>query len=111
MTTNMKFAFPAMNYHQRNLDLNRKLIHHPSTTFPFKVAGDNYEHLGVLNGDVLLVDGQMPLKAGDIVVGAKDGESVVLYHLGQGRFRNGHGQTAVPDDIFGPSVALVRAMR
>lgn len=109
--TTSGFPSPAADYQERSLDLNRQLIRHPASTFPFRVQGGGFENMGIHGGDVLLVDRQMPMKAGDLVVAAALGECLLLLHQGHGRFMDSHGKEAQPEDIFGPVVALIRTFR
>lgn len=50
------FPSPATEYSAPPLDLNRLLIRHPAATFFFRFSGHDGSHLGVQNGDLLIID-------------------------------------------------------
>lgn len=57
------FPNPGADKRLRGLDLNQLLIQHPSSTFMFRVRGDEGTTQGIFNGDIAVVDriaGQRP---------------------------------------------------
>lgn len=50
------------------LDLNQLLIPHPNSTFHFRVRGTQWEHLGIFDGDIALVDRSLHAHGNDLVV-------------------------------------------
>ena len=71
------FPSPAEDYVDCKLDLNEKLIAHPSATFFVKVKGYSMQNAGVHEGDMLIVDRALDPKNGDIVVAFLNGEYTV----------------------------------
>ncbi|MGL6028702.1 MAG: LexA family protein, partial [Legionella sp.] len=71
------FPSPADDYIERYLDLNAEYIKHPAATFMVTAAGESMVGVGILNGDVLLVDRSLEAYDGSIVVAALDGELTV----------------------------------
>ncbi len=66
-------AFPADEYVEGKLDLNKYLITNPPATFLVKATGDSMIKAGIYSGDVLIVDRSMEPKDGKIVIAAIDG--------------------------------------
>lgn len=50
------------------LDLNRLLVQHPSSTYVFKVAGHSWEHLGIFDGDIALIDRALQPRSKDLII-------------------------------------------
>lgn len=71
------FPSPADDYVEQHLDLNEKLIRHPSATFLMKVEGDSMVNAGIQDGDLLIVDRAIPPAPGKIVIAAVNGELTV----------------------------------
>lgn len=71
------FPSPADDYVERHLDLNDKLIRHPSATFLMKVEGDSMINAGMQDGDLLIVDRAIQPAPGKIVIAAVNGELTV----------------------------------
>lgn len=71
------FPSPADDYIERHLDLNEKLIRHPSATFMMSVEGDSMVNAGIQDGDLLIVDRAVPPEPGRIVIAAVNGELTV----------------------------------
>lgn len=71
------FPSPADDYIERHLDLNEKLIRHPSATFLMKVEGDSMIQAGIESGDLLIVDRAIQPSPGKIVIAAVNGELTV----------------------------------
>lgn len=71
------FPSPAADYVEQRIDLNELLIHHPSSTYFVKAAGDSMIDGGISDGDLLVVDSSRTAQHGDIVIAAVDGEFTV----------------------------------
>lgn len=52
----------------RALDLNMLLIERPNSTFHFRIAGKQWQDLGVFDGDIALVDRALDPQKNDLVV-------------------------------------------
>jgi len=71
------FPSPAEDYVEDRLDLNEKLIHNKEATFLLSVQGDSMKDVGILDGDILVVDRSIKPQDGKIVIAALDGELTV----------------------------------
>lgn len=71
------FPSPAQGEHGDSIDLNKELIHRPSSTFCAKVAGDSMIDCGINDGDLLIIDKSINPSNGDIAVCFVDGEFTV----------------------------------
>ncbi|MBR6926020.1 MAG: translesion error-prone DNA polymerase V autoproteolytic subunit [Bacteroidaceae bacterium] len=71
------FPSPAEGYLQGSIDLNRKLINHPATTFFAKVIGHSMRDRGIEEGDLVVIDKSLEPREGDIVVAFIDGEFTI----------------------------------
>lgn len=68
------FPSPAEDYQQETLDLNEFLVEHPAATFYCQVSGDSMKDLGILNGDILIIDRSIKHRHGQVVLAALNGE-------------------------------------
>jgi DNA polymerase V len=73
------FPNPAVDYRSEGLDLNKKLIRHPATTFVARVTGDSLTDDGVNEGDLLIIDRSLTPVSGSLAVCFIDGEFVLKY--------------------------------
>jgi DNA polymerase V len=71
------FPSPADDYIEQRLDLNEKLIQNKTATFLLTVEGDSMKNIGILDGDILVVDKSILPTDGKIVIAALDGELTV----------------------------------
>lgn len=71
------FPSPADDYIEDRLDLNEKLIKDKNATFLLKVSGDSMKKVGIMEGDILIVDRSISPSDGHIVIAAIDGELTV----------------------------------
>ncbi len=71
------FPSPADDYIESRIDMNEYLIQHKEATFFLRVQGDSMNQLGILDGDLLVVDRSIPVEVGNIVIAAIDGEFTV----------------------------------
>jgi DNA polymerase V len=71
------FPSPAGDYLERSLDLNERLVPRPAATFFIRVRGDSMTGVGILDGDLLIVDRSCRPKSGDVVVAIVNGHFTV----------------------------------
>jgi DNA polymerase V len=60
------------------LNFNQLLITHPTSTFCFRIAGDQWEAQGVFNGDIAVVDRALNPRQTDMVVSWDQEEFILL---------------------------------
>ena len=70
------FPSPADDYIEERIDLNNHLVKHPAATFFAKANGDSMVQLGILSGDLLIVDRAVTPQHGSVVIAALNGEMV-----------------------------------
>ncbi|HSG04688.1 MAG TPA: translesion error-prone DNA polymerase V autoproteolytic subunit [Marinobacterium sp.] len=76
------FPSPAQGYEEARLDLNELCIKRPSSTFMLRCDGDSMQDIGILSGDILVVDRSITAKHGDVVIASIDGDlTVKTLHL------------------------------
>lgn len=68
---------PADDYLDQVINIQDILIHNPPATFLLRASGDSMEGLGILDGDLLVVDRSVEAAHGRIVIAALDGELLV----------------------------------
>jgi len=71
------FPSPADDYIEDKLDLNQHLIQNKEATFMLRVQGDSMKDIGIMDGDILIVDKSLNPTDGKIVIAAVDGELTV----------------------------------
>ncbi len=71
------FPSPAQDYEGSTLDLNERLVKRPSSSFFMTVTGDSMETLGILDGDLVLIDRSIDPRPGHILVALVEGEITV----------------------------------
>ncbi len=91
------FPSPAEDYLNPSIDLNRELIHHPSSTFFLRVKGHSMTRSGVNNGDLLIVDRSLDPTPGNVVVVLLDGSFTLK------RLANNNGLPLLKTDSPGES--------
>lgn len=67
------FPSPAADYQHESLDLNEKFVQHPEASYYVRVCGESMTGLGILDGDICLVDRQEDICDGNIVVAFVNG--------------------------------------
>ena len=72
-----RFPSPAQDYEMAELDLNKRFISNPPSTFLMEVAGDSMTGVGIYPGSILVVDRSLKEKSSSIVVALVDGELMV----------------------------------
>ncbi len=71
------FPSPANDFVEKTLSLDELLVEHPIATFFVKVTGDSMKNIGILHGDVLVVDRSKEPINNSIVVAVVNGEMTV----------------------------------
>ena len=71
------FPSPATDYLDAKLDLNDLLVEHPSATYFVRVIGDSIIGVGIVSGDLLVVDKSLEVTNNCIVVAYFDGDFTV----------------------------------
>lgn len=79
------FPSPAQDYEPLTLDLNARLIKHPTQTFFLTATGDSMEGWGIFHDDLIIIDRSIPARLGHILVVMLDDELLIKrYALHQG---------------------------
>ena len=73
------FPSPAQGYEDKCIDLNSLMVKHPSATVFMKIDSDRYVHMGIYNGDLIVVDRSLNVTKESYVVYEYLGE----FHLGR----------------------------
>lgn len=68
------FPSPADNHLESSLDLNQYLVKHPAATFFMRASGASMQEIGILNGDLLIVDRSLTPQDNSIVVATCNGD-------------------------------------
>ena len=71
------FPSPADDYIENNLDLNKYLIQHPSSTFYIKVNGDSMVEANIYCGDILIIDRSIKIQNNDVALVILNGNFTV----------------------------------
>lgn len=71
------FPSPAQGYEDGRIDLNRLLINKPSATVFMTVASSKYMHMGIFNGDILIIDRSKAIVSNSLVVYESEGKFVL----------------------------------
>lgn len=77
------FPSPAADYVEKGLDLNTYLVQHKEASFFFQVVGDSMSGVGIMDGDMVLVDRSVQAVHGHYVLAVIDGEYTLkrLYRM------------------------------
>ncbi len=68
------FPSPAADYVEKGLDLNTFLVQHKEASFFFEVVGESMSGVGIMSGDIVLVDRSVTAGHGHYVLAMIDGE-------------------------------------
>ena len=71
------FPSPAQGYESKGIDLNNILIKHPSATVFMQIESSCYMHMGIFNGDILIVDRAKKITPNSLVVYESEGNFVL----------------------------------
>lgn len=81
------FPSPADDYLHRPLDLNERLIPHPTATFFIQVTGNAMAVDHIFDGDILIIDRAEDCRDGHLVLAIVEGQHVLRrLRLREGRF-------------------------
>lgn len=72
--TRAGFPSPAADHRVQRIDLNAELVQHEEATMLVRVRGDSMRDVGILDGNLLVVDKSLSAQHGDIVVAVLDGD-------------------------------------
>ncbi len=72
--TRAGFPSPAADLRVQRIDLNAELVQHEEATMLVRVRGDSMREVGILDGNLLVVDKALAPVHGDIVVAVLDDE-------------------------------------
>ena len=76
-TVQAGFPSPAEDYSEERLDLHKKLVPNPASTFFVRVNGESMNGDGISHGDLLVVDRSLIPKNNSILICFIDGEFTV----------------------------------
>ncbi len=71
------FPSPAQDYMEERVDIFKKIVKHPTSTFLVRVQGDSMEGKGINSGDILVVDRSLLAKNNSVIVAYIDDEFTV----------------------------------
>ncbi|MCB1757270.1 MAG: translesion error-prone DNA polymerase V autoproteolytic subunit [Gammaproteobacteria bacterium] len=74
MPVSAGFPSPADDYIDKLLDLNEYLVRRPAATVYFRMSGNSMAAMGILDGDILIVDRAESAQNGSVVLAAINGE-------------------------------------
>lgn len=75
------FPSPAEDCVEPGLDLTRRFVRNAPATFVVEASGDSLIGLGILAGDILLVDRSREPRSGDVIVALVDGAFTAKQYL------------------------------
>lgn len=79
------FPSPAADYLEKGLDLNAFMVQRKEASFFFEVVGDSMSGIGIMGGDIVLVDRSVMPVHGHIVLAVIDAEyTLKRLHMQQG---------------------------
>lgn len=80
------FAAPVDDHIPHNLDLNKYVIKHPAATFFVRAEGDALREIGILHGDLLVIDRSLTPQHNSIVMVVLNGIfTVKIMHIINGK--------------------------
>lgn len=85
------FPNPAADKSLGNLDIHQLLVTRPASTFLFRIAGDQWQHMGIFNNDIAVIDRALDARSGDLVV---------WWHENTGEFSISHKKDMPPDALL-----------
>lgn len=71
------FASPAEEYAETRINLNEHLIAHPEASFILKTVGNALNHLGIFEGDYLVIDKSLKPAHQNIIIVILNGQLTV----------------------------------
>ena len=105
MPTELK-PFPSLveDHFETSLDLNKKLILHPSATYFMQVLGEHMTDFGIYSNDLVIIDRSLEVFNNSIIVAEYSGEMIIRKFLKSSSiFINNHNELQSSDisSIFG----------
>lgn len=70
----MSFSSPAADFAEIGLDLNRAFISHPNGTYFVRMQGGGLSGMGIIDGDILIVDRSLTARSENLIVCTLNGE-------------------------------------
>jgi DNA polymerase V len=67
---------PADDYSEDYINLNKRLINNPASTYLMRISGSSMMGVGINNGSVLIVDRSIKPKNNHIVIAIHDGSFI-----------------------------------
>jgi DNA polymerase V len=71
------FSNPATDASLQGIDLGKLLVQNSAATFMMRIAGDEWQNLGVRAGDLALIDRALAPRATDLVVWLHEDQFVI----------------------------------
>jgi hypothetical protein len=62
------FPNPAADKSLQTLDFNRLLVQHGSSTYMFRIRGDEWQDIGIFDGDIAVIDRALDPRGNDVTV-------------------------------------------
>lgn len=62
------FPNPAIDASLKDLDLNQLLIAHSASSYMMQIVGNEWQSLGIFDGDIAIIDRSLTARQNDIVV-------------------------------------------
>lgn len=91
------FPNPGADHRAAPLSLDRLLIHHPSSTYFFRIEGHSWADHGIFDGNLALIDRAV----------APRGQDLVIYWAGTSFGISRFSQLNQQDDIWGTIISTV----
>ncbi|MCY1264120.1 Protein UmuD [compost metagenome] len=112
------FPSPCDDHIEANLSLDELCISHPAATYLVRIRGDSLKDLGILDGDIAVVDRSVEARQGQVVVAVVRGEftaKILMFEGGVPVLRaanDGYPDIRLRDDeeleVFGVVTGIVR---
>lgn len=87
------FPSSAQGYEGKQIDFNSYMIKHPSATVVMRIESSHYTHMGIYNGDLIVIAHAKKLNQNSLVVYESEGHFVL------GRVYNIKGETIITGAI------------
>jgi hypothetical protein len=71
------FPNPATDTSLQGIDLNKFLVHNSAATYMMRISGDDWQSIGIFDGDAILIDRALAVRKVDLVVWQHDGDFAV----------------------------------
>ncbi len=76
------FPNPAADRSLQTLDFNKLLISHGASTYTFRIRGNEWEHVGIFDNDIAIVDRALDPRKNDVTIWWNEhrGEFAIGHH-------------------------------